>query len=47
MLNRDLDAEREIVLEWESVTPGRVLACETIDADRQRDGCFPVRLSPH
>jgi alpha-N-arabinofuranosidase len=30
MLNRDLDAEREVVLEWESVIPARVLAWETI-----------------
>jgi alpha-L-arabinofuranosidase len=29
-LNRDLDAERELVLEWRDVTPVRVLACETL-----------------
>lgn len=30
MLNRDLDAERDVVLEWQDVTPVRVLACETL-----------------
>ena len=30
MLNRDLDGERELVLEWRDVTPTRVLACETL-----------------
>jgi alpha-L-arabinofuranosidase len=30
MLNRDLDGEREIVLEWRDSTPTRVLACETM-----------------
>jgi alpha-L-arabinofuranosidase len=30
MLNRDLDAEREVVLEWDDVMPSRVVACETI-----------------
>ena len=30
MLNRDLEAEREAVLEWREVTPTRVLACETL-----------------
>jgi alpha-N-arabinofuranosidase len=30
MLNRDLDAAREIVLEWNDVVPTRVLACETL-----------------
>jgi alpha-L-arabinofuranosidase len=30
MLNRDLDAERELVLEWDDVAPTRVLACETL-----------------
>ena len=32
MLNRDLDGERELVLEWRDVTPTRVLACETLTA---------------
>ena len=30
MLNRDLDSERELVLEWRDPTPTRVLACETL-----------------
>jgi alpha-L-arabinofuranosidase len=30
MLNRDLEAEREIVLDWQDPTPARVLACETL-----------------
>jgi alpha-L-arabinofuranosidase len=30
MLNRDLEGERELVLEWGGVTPTRVLACETL-----------------
>ena len=30
MLNRDLDADRELVLEWRDPTPARVLACETL-----------------
>jgi alpha-N-arabinofuranosidase len=30
MLNRDLDAERELVLEWRDPTPTRVLTCQTL-----------------
>jgi alpha-N-arabinofuranosidase len=30
MLNRDLDAERELVLEWESPVPKSVVVCETL-----------------
>ncbi len=30
ILNRDLEAERELVLEWRGPTPTRVLFCETI-----------------
>jgi alpha-N-arabinofuranosidase len=30
MLNRDLDADRELVLDWRDLTPTRVLACETL-----------------
>jgi alpha-N-arabinofuranosidase len=30
MLNRDLEGEREVVVEWTDVTPARVLACETL-----------------
>ena len=49
MLNRDLDAEREVVLEWESVTPTRVLACETITgSDLKAFNTFdqPRRVAP-
>ena len=30
MLNRDLDSDRELVLDWRDLTPTRVLACETL-----------------
>jgi alpha-N-arabinofuranosidase len=30
MLNRDLDGERELALEWRDVAPARVLVCETL-----------------
>jgi alpha-N-arabinofuranosidase len=30
MLNRDLEGERELVLEWGDVTPTRVVVCETL-----------------
>jgi alpha-N-arabinofuranosidase len=30
MLNRDLDGEREIAVEWRDITPTRVLTCETL-----------------
>ena len=30
LLNRDLEGEREVVLEWADVVPSRVLACETL-----------------
>jgi alpha-N-arabinofuranosidase len=30
MLNRDLDGEREVVLEWQDIIPARVLTCETL-----------------
>jgi alpha-N-arabinofuranosidase len=30
MLNRDLETERELVVEWRDPTPTRVLACETL-----------------
>ena len=49
MLNRDLDAEREVVLEWEGVTPARVLACETITGpDLKAFNTFdePRRVAP-
>ncbi|MEO8077431.1 MAG: alpha-L-arabinofuranosidase C-terminal domain-containing protein [Acidobacteriota bacterium] len=54
ILNRDLDAEREVVLEWEDVTPSRVLACETITGPdlkafntiEQTGRVVPQRLDP-
>jgi alpha-L-arabinofuranosidase len=30
MLNRDLSAERELIVEWRDATPTRVLACQTL-----------------
>jgi alpha-N-arabinofuranosidase len=30
MLNRDLEAERELVLDWSGATPSRVVFCETL-----------------
>src|SRR5262249_11898364 len=30
MLNRDLESEREVVVEWRNLMPDRVLACETL-----------------
>jgi alpha-L-arabinofuranosidase len=30
MLNRDLESERELQLDWRDMTPTRVLACETL-----------------
>jgi alpha-L-arabinofuranosidase len=49
MLNRDLDGEREIALEWDDVTPVRVLACETITGtDLKAFNTFdaPRRVAP-
>lgn len=30
ILNRDLEGEREVVLDWDDIAPTRVLACETL-----------------
>jgi alpha-N-arabinofuranosidase len=30
MMNRDLDSERELTLDWRDIAPSRVLACETL-----------------
>jgi alpha-N-arabinofuranosidase len=30
MLNRDLEGDRDLTLEWRDATPSRVLACETL-----------------
>ena len=49
MLNRDLDGEREVVLEWQDVVPTRVLACETLTgSDLKAVNTFadPRRVAP-
>ncbi len=49
MLNRDLDAERELVLEWRDATPTRVLVCETLTGtDLKAVNTFeqPRRVAP-
>jgi alpha-N-arabinofuranosidase len=49
VLNRDLEGERELVLEWENVVPTRVLACETLTgADLKAVNTFdnPGRVVP-
>jgi alpha-N-arabinofuranosidase len=49
MLNRDLDGERELVIEWEGIVPARVLACETLTgADLKAVNTFadPKRVTP-
>jgi alpha-L-arabinofuranosidase len=49
VLNRDLEGERELVLEWEDMVPTRVLACETLTgADLKAVNTFdnPGRVVP-
>src|SRR5688572_22277077 len=54
MLNRDLDGEREVVLEEGELTPTRVLACETLTGPdlkafntfEQPRNVAPQRLEP-
>jgi alpha-N-arabinofuranosidase len=49
MLNRDLDAEREVALDWREITPTRVLACETLTGpDLKAFNTFeqPRRVAP-
>jgi alpha-N-arabinofuranosidase len=49
MLNRDLDAERELVLEWRESTPARVLVCQTLTGpDLKAFNTFeqPQRVAP-
>jgi alpha-L-arabinofuranosidase len=49
MLNRDLDGEREVVLEFEGVTPTRVLACDTLtgpDLKAVNSFAEPRRVAP-
>ena len=48
-LNRDLDGERELVLEWLDPVPRRVLACETLSGnDLKATNTFndPKRVAP-
>jgi alpha-L-arabinofuranosidase len=49
MLNRDVDGEREVVLEWGDVTPTRVVTCETLTGpDLKAFNTFdePRRVAP-
>jgi alpha-N-arabinofuranosidase len=54
MLNRDLEGERELVLEWRDLTPTRVLFCETltgpdltaVNTFEQARRVAPQRLEP-
>jgi len=54
MLNRDVENERELVLEWETITPVRVIACETltgpdlkaVNTFEQPRRVVPQRLDP-
>jgi alpha-N-arabinofuranosidase len=49
LLNRDLDNEREVILEWTDVTPTRVLSCETLTGpDLKAFNTFenPRRVAP-
>ncbi|HTQ50170.1 MAG TPA: alpha-L-arabinofuranosidase C-terminal domain-containing protein, partial [Candidatus Acidoferrales bacterium] len=49
MLNRDLDAERELVVEFQDPTPKQVLACETLAGpDLKAFNTFnrPMTVSP-
>jgi alpha-N-arabinofuranosidase len=49
MLNRDLDGERELVLEWRDAMPTRVLVCDTLTgADLKAFNTFeqPRRVAP-
>ena len=49
LLNRDLSGEREIVIDWETPTPTRVLAAETLTGpDLKASNTFdaPDRVKP-
>ena len=49
MLNRDLESERELVLDWRDPTPARVLACETLTGpDLKASNTFeqPAAVTP-
>jgi len=50
VLNRDLDSERELVLEWRDPVPTKVLACETLTGpDLKAFNTFaqPGTVAPH
>jgi alpha-N-arabinofuranosidase len=49
MLNRDLESERELILDWRDPSPTRVLACETLTgSDLKAFNTFekPTLVSP-
>lgn len=49
MLNRDLDGDREVVIDWRDLTPTRVLACETLTGpDLKAANTFedPMKVAP-
>jgi alpha-N-arabinofuranosidase len=49
MLNRDLEGERDVVLDWGDITPARVLACDTLTGtDLKAFNTFeqPRRVAP-
>jgi alpha-N-arabinofuranosidase len=49
MLNRDLEGERELTLEWRDITPSRVLVCQTLTGtDLKAFNTFeePKRVAP-
>ena len=49
MLNRDLDNQRELVLDWRDPSPTRVLVCETLTGpDLKAANTFeePMRVAP-
>jgi alpha-N-arabinofuranosidase len=50
LLNRDLESEREAVVDWRDLTPARVLSCETLTgADLKAVNTFerPNVVAPH
>jgi alpha-N-arabinofuranosidase len=50
LLNRDLESEREVVVDWRDLTPTRVLACETLTGpDLKAFNTFerPTVVAPH
>jgi alpha-L-arabinofuranosidase len=49
MLNRDLDGERDVVLEWQGIVPTRVLTCDTLtgtDVKAVNTFADPRRVAP-